>query len=61
MSYLAARYMTALRIKSQDGLNTNYTNGRMHGVCYLAHKQGYKGDNMSIQLQLLGEVLDAKR
>ena len=38
----------------------DYIQGRMTGVCYGASKQGYAGDDLSIRLQLLGEVLDAK-
>ena len=60
MTYIATRYMTALRLKFKGALDANYVQGRMTGVCYVASKQGYTGDDLSIRLQLLGEVLDAK-
>ena len=60
MSYIATRYMQALRLKASTKLDANYIQGRMTGVCYVASKQGYKGDDLSIRLQLLGEVLDAR-
>ena len=59
-TFIQTRYMQALRLKAHTNLEADYIQGRMTGVCYVASKQGYAGDDLSIRLKLLGEVLAAR-
>lgn len=56
LTYIQQRYRIACMI--QDG--TAYTQGRMAGVAIVARTMGYTGDDLSIRLQLLTEVLATK-
>jgi len=64
MTTIQNRYLTACKLgltRTGNFIHDEYIRGRMSGVAWAAEQRGYTGDELNIRLQLLTEVLAAKK